>query len=241
MLNERAPLVSDNRTHSFFNSLPIYGDALLPDRPDQLIHNLLKGKKVLIGNDNFERNLMALVERTLKKRGSFSHFYDQLMKSHDMKIWIRNLYRLMRSEVPTLSTTELERIMYQYFSPRGNQTTWRQSLPDFYVDYNIVCPIILQVRQMTTANDIYSFVYTYSEEGDTKSKDGANESKEDGAIKLVSDTGRAGHSSHLPFMFGLPLQSPSKHEKSDIDASKEMISFVSKFVTSKNDHLISYN
>lgn len=174
MLNERAPLVSDNRTHSFFNSLPIYGDALLPD---QLIHNLSKGKKILIGNANFEGNLMAPVERALKKRGSFNHFNDQLMKSHDMKIWIRNLYRLMRSEVPTLSTTELEGVIYQYFSPRGNQTSWRQSLEDFYSDYNIVCPIILQARQMTTTNDIYGFVYTYSEEGDTKSKDGANESK----------------------------------------------------------------
>lgn len=37
---------------------------------------------------------------------------------------------------------------------------------------------------MTATNDTYSFVYTYSEEGATKSKDGA--------IKLVSDTERAG-------------------------------------------------
>ena len=206
----------DGRIYNFFNIIPHFGDTLVPMNPSELIKQLPKTKRIMIGATDFEGS--PLLQK--KEMMYLDPRIGRTTTSDREATWRSGFRDMISRDIVNVNDAIKEKIVDYYFdqSKSKDRTDWAYHLLQFWGDHNVLCPLTIQAEKMSeNLNDVFLYRFSHVDNATT-------------TTTHCKGYNLSCHGTEVPLLFARPFLTPRLFDEDDKAASTEIIDIFSGFM-----------
>lgn len=210
----------DPRIYNYFTVVPQYGDQLVPIRPSELVKLYPKTKRILMGSTDFEGSPLLAVKDMLVLDPRISIF----TISDREATWQSGFREMIGREMMKVNESTKDLLVDYYFeqSLAKRRMEWAYEVLQFWGDYNVLCPTIIQAEMMSeNLNDVFLYRFSYINNVTTTKTE-------------CKGYNLSCHGMEVPLLFAKPFLAPDSFDINDRAVSRDMIDTFARFMAGKN-------